>query len=400
MNMQFEKWSATGALAPEFFKEGDILGMCSGGRPYCTGKWVSTVKVQPGTTYETKVEYLAENASDTVYFFRAMVNWRDADGNYIQREYLSPAEAAPDGYTHMYNKACAPAKAAQAEIELALLAPGTVRWRNASMEETAPVTPRPVRIASAFFEPRRNLDKNLEVMLALTDKAGQQKADVLLFTESCYDRGVMPIEKKCVPMDTVNPGPVKQFAEKAKQYNCNIMLNLTEGEDGFFFNTTVLIDRAGQVVGKYRKSHLPTAEIEIGYSPGNELPVFDMDFGKVGVLTCFDMNFVQNGQRLRSQGAEIIFVPTIGSFMMCSLMQAHQHGLYVVMSGGDAPLPSRVVAPNGEVLGSVDGSCDDIAFADIDLAQPCYNMGTGFYPAIADSRHALFHQQRPELYSS
>jgi hypothetical protein len=45
----------------------------------------------------------------------------------------------------------------------------------------------------------------------------------------------------------------------------------------------VLIDRAGNLIGKYRKVYLPREEIEGGLSPGSDYPVFRTDFGKVGL---------------------------------------------------------------------------------------------------------------------
>jgi predicted amidohydrolase len=387
----FMSWSPTPGQTPKFIKEPGILGICGGGNSYRFGKWTGTAAVRAGATYEAAVEFM-ENDAGAAYM---LLNWRDSEGKSIRREYPDQRIESGGGWVRLCRTAQAPGDAFEAEVELSLTGPGSVRWRNASFIERDEVTPRPVRIASAFFEPRRKLDKNMEVMLELADRAGEQKADVLLFTESGYDRGVTPISVKGVSI----PGDVTgRFSEKARQYQCNILVNLTEEEDGFYFNTTVLIDRTGRLIGKYRKVHLPTGEQESGYSPGNELPVFEMDFGKVGVLTCFDIEFFEAGRVLRNKGAEIIFLPTIGNYLMNSQMQARWHGLYVVVSGAHPPHPSRIIDPHGELIASVDGEADGIAFAEINLAEGIYCQGTGFWPAVSDARNSLFWKRRKGLY--
>lgn len=389
----FEFWSPTEGQMPEHFKEApDIVGLCSS-KPYCFGKWVSRVEIESGT-YTASVECNSESPYNSGHVY-AMVNWLDKDGKYLRREYLTPTGASE--WFRVECTASSPTSAAYMEIELTLASPGEVRWKNASIVKAEAVTPRPVKIASAFFTPRRNLAQNLETMLSLCDKAGP--VDVLLFTESAYDRGVSPIEAKCIPVPSQSPDdPLGQLGAKARLHNCNILVNVTENDGGFFFNTTVIIGRDGNFIGKYRKSHLPTVEKEVGFSPGNELPVFDLDFARIGILTCFDIVFPQAARTLRSKGAELIFLPTIGNFMLQSQMTAKYNGIHVVVSGGDLPHPSRIIDPNGNIVSSVDGTEDGVAFAEIDLASGFYSPATGFFPASSNAGNALHYQHRHELY--
>jgi len=403
----FTTLSPTDAQTPVFFREdGGILGARRTDRPHCFGKWAARAAVQAGTTYtaavECRVDEMPKRIGPKDNHAYALLNWLNKDGIYLRREYLeaSPKKAdSPQEWLRLFCASTAPQGAVTAELELTLCTPGTVRWRNASLSESAPLPPRPVRVASAFFEPRRDLARNLETMLALAEQAGQMQADVLLFTESGYDRGVAPIQAKAVPIPSAAPEDVLgQLGAKAKQYNCNILVNLVEDEGGFYFNSTVMLDRSGQYIGKYRKSHLPTVEKEAGFSPGNELPVFKMDFATIGIMTCYDLVFMDIGRTLRSKGAEMLFVPTIGNFMLCSQMLARETGMHVVLSGSGPPHPSRVINPNGDIIASVDGAADGIAFAEIDLAKGFYSRETGFFPAVSNARSALPSQQRHELY--
>jgi len=391
---EFTNWSPTTGQTPKFFKESEILGICGEGNPNNFGKWTTIVPVCVGMTYEAVGEYKADDPA-SVYM---LVNWRDKDGEYIQRDFpdlIDGFGSGEDGWVRLCCKACAPEGAIGAEIELTFNGPGRVLWRNVAFYKTDPVVPRPVRIASTFFTPRYDLTKNLDVMLELADQAGQMQADVILFTESGYDRGIMPIEAKVVSF----PGDITdKFAEKAVEYNSNILVNLTEEENGIFFNTTAWIDRTGKIAGKYRKVHLPISEQEIGFSRGDGLPVFETDIGTAGILTCYDIDFFESGRTLRNKGAEIVFVPTIGNYLMSSQMQAKWNGFYVVVSGAHVPQPSRIINPNGEIIAAADGTTDGLAFAEIDLSEGTHVQGMGFWPAVSDARNAMLWQRREDLY--
>ena len=73
------------------------------------------------------------------------------------------------------------------------------------------------------------------------------------------------------------------------------------------YNTAVLLDRAGQVAGLYRKVFVFWGE---GLNLGQEgVKVFDIDCGRIALLTCFDLNFDELWQEAERQGAEIVFWP-------------------------------------------------------------------------------------------
>src|SRR5690606_21644241 len=84
-------------------------------------------------------------------------------------------------------------------------------------------------------------------------------------------------------------------------------------KDGdLFHNTAVLIDRQGKLVGKYRKVHLTIGEGENGLTPGTDYPVYDTDFGRIGLMTCWDNWFSEPARILRLKGAEMLFMPLAG----------------------------------------------------------------------------------------
>ncbi|MBL8235399.1 MAG: carbon-nitrogen hydrolase family protein, partial [Bryobacterales bacterium] len=108
-------------------------------------------------------------------------------------------------------------------------------------------------------------------------------------------------------------GPTTESLGKvAKQRKAYIVAGIYEREGGAIYNTAVLIDRAGEVAGKYRKVYLPREEVEGGLTPGAHFPVFSTDFGKLGLMICYDVFFSDPARHLTNQGAEIIAMPIWG----------------------------------------------------------------------------------------
>jgi predicted amidohydrolase len=114
------------------------------------------------------------------------------------------------------------------------------------------------------------------------------------------------------------------------------------------YNTAVLIDREGNVAGKYRKVYLPREEVEKGITPGNDYPVFQTDFGTVGMMICYDVFFAEPARALANKGAEIILMPIWGGDETLGKARAIENGVYVAASGYD--YPTYVMDPAGEIL--------------------------------------------------
>lgn len=135
-------------------------------------------------------------------------------------------------------------------------------------------------------------------------------------------------------------GQVKEaFAGKARQHHCYIVVPLFMLEDkakGICSNAAILVGRKGEVVGTYRKLHLAvdsgSDSMEGGMTPGKEVPVFDCDFGKVGMQICFDMNFDYGWQELSRKGAELVAWPTQSPQTGQPAARAREQGYYIVSS--------------------------------------------------------------------
>jgi len=96
--------------------------------------------------------------------------------------------------------------------------------------------------------------------------------------------------------------------EKCKQHNFHIVSGINEIENGKLFNSAILVNSDG-CIGKYRKIHLFLNEKKY-FHYGNELPVFDLGFCKIGILICFDHLFPEPWRILALKGAQIICHPS------------------------------------------------------------------------------------------
>ncbi|MEJ1971872.1 MAG: carbon-nitrogen hydrolase family protein [Lacunisphaera sp.] len=209
----------------------------------------------------------------------------------------------------------------------------------------------------------------------------------------------LPLEKKAEPI----PGPLTDLlGERARKYHCYVITTLHERDGDLYYNTAVLIDRAGRVAGKYRKVHLAIAEADDGLTPGSEYPVFTTDFGRIGILTCWDDWFSEPARILRLRGAEVLFFPLAGDgsdghWDAVSRARAMDNGLFFVSSGtvSDA---SRIINPAGQVLAEARGQ---FAFAvqDLDLNQEWRLRYLSVGAGTGEAKSLYFAERRPDTYS-
>ena len=111
-------------------------------------------------------------------------------------------------------------------------------------------------------------------------------------------------------------GPIVQrFAKLAKELKLVMVLPIYEEDmPGVYYNTAVVVDADGTILGKYRKHHIPNLDRfweKFYFRPGNlGYPVFDTAVGKVGVYICYDRHFPEGWRELGLNGAELVFNPS------------------------------------------------------------------------------------------
>ena len=159
--------------------------------------------------------------------------------------------------------------------------------------------------------------------------------------------------------DEKDPGPVTaRIAEFAKKNSCYVTCPVYTKKDGNFYNSSLLIDRKGNIAGAYNKMHPVKDEIitgktgkdAIGVLPGaKDQPVIETDFGKVGMQICYDANWQDGWENYRKQGAEIIlFLSQFPGGRMLNYF-AWRYGCYIISSTGS---DARIVDMSGNDLHS------------------------------------------------
>ena len=185
----------------------------------------------------------------------------------------------------------------------------------------------------------------------------------------CLPEGITIVgtQNNYIEVSEAIPGPSTQYlGHLAKKYGMYIVAGIYEKEGPVVYNTSVLINRDGQVQGKYRKTALPREEISGGITPGESFPVFDTDFGRIGMMICWDVFFPEPARMLALQGAEIIFMPIWGGNMTLASARAIENQIYLVSSTYD--MKTGIFNKRGELV--VEGTDDDpVAILDVDLNQ-------------------------------
>jgi predicted amidohydrolase len=366
----------------------DSLAISGNGNPLEYGGWTHAIAgITPGKYYRLTAYFTDRSVPDERRQVVARLDWRDKSGGRVaQPDYAYETSAAGE-WTRVTLSVPAPPEAASVKLELILgWAPqGTVWWDDISFEETAPPPDRWVRIGTLSLHPQNNPD-NLGAFLSLLDRAAKEKPDIVCMGEEILNEG-HPLNY----LGTAEPIPgpsTKRLGEAARKYGIYIVAGLLERDGPAAYNTAVLIDRQGNLAGKYRKVYLPREEIEGGLMPGSECPVFDTDFGRIGMMICWDAEYTDVARALAVQGAEVILVPAAGGFMTLLKARALENHLYVVSSGDT--VESSIIDPTGEVLYSTmeSGVYKVIAV----------NLAARFTdPWIGDMRPRFHKEMRPDI---
>ena len=147
--------------------------------------------------------------------------------------------------------------------------------------------------------------------------AAAQGAQVICFQELFYGPyfGIIEDAKYYDYAEPADGPTVKRFQKLAKELKLVMVLPIYEEDmPGVYYNTAVVVDADGSVLGKYRKHHIPNLDRfweKFYFRPGNlGYPVFDTAVGKVGVYICYDRHFPEGWRELGLNGAELVFNPS------------------------------------------------------------------------------------------
>ena len=243
----------------------------------------------------------------------------------------------------------------------------------------------------------------LKYIEGLIDEAGAMNSDLIVLPED--------IPNPWGDEEKIPGNFSKWFSKKAKQYNSYLMGVIIESKGEDTYTTAVLFDREGKIVGKYNKMYLIEPSTKI---PGNSFPVFDTDFGKVGIQICFDIIASESFHQLALNGAEIILYPHANGSLYEMETMIRMKGLtvsnsiYLVASHFGRLLEgpadgysnwfgrSCIINPSGYIVADA-GIDPGVVSAMIDLNRKRLGVGFGDW-GIGDIKYRINKHYRPELY--
>jgi N-carbamoylputrescine amidase len=194
---------------------------------------------------------------------------------------------------------------------------------------------------------------------------------------------------------------ISRMRELSKKYSVHLVATIYERENpGFYYDTAMIINPEGKIIGKYRKVHPSAVKSleKIYFKRGSRFFVFLINGWKVGIAICYDWRFPESIRCLALQGAELVIIPfatpTIDMWPKAMPTRAWENGLYIaacnkVGKDGDWNFPggSLVVDPEGNIVKSA-GNKEETITADLDLSL--------VYQARIKS--PTFRDRRPEVY--
>ena len=177
------------------------------------------------------------------------------------------------------------------------------------------------------------------------------------------------------------PGPSTQrFAALAQKYGVWIVFGMDENRNGQLYNTAVLMNSQGLIVGTYSKVHLQNWMVASGVHHGDGFPVWDIDVGgvhvKVGIEICYDVQHPESTLELALGGAEVVFIPYCTDDFSRPLLihlfetTALENQLYIVRANYAAPRnsgTSSIIDFEGKTVRQL-GDNPGVLVGDIDLA--------------------------------
>jgi N-carbamoylputrescine amidase len=211
---------------------------------------------------------------------------------------------------------------------------------------------------------------------------------------------------------------IARFSQLARELGVVLPISFFERANNAHYNALAMIDADGEILGRYRKSHIPDGpgyQEKFYFNPGDTgLMVFDTHFGRIGTAICWDQWFPEAARAMALQGAEVLFYPTaIGSEPPDPTLDSRGHWQRA-MQGHAAANLVPVVASNR--IGTEAGeTCTVTFYGRSFVADPTGALlaeagedretaveATFDLDAIANQRAAwgLFRDRRPELYET
>ena len=266
-----------------------------------------------------------------------------------------------------------------------------------------------IRIAAVIFNSAvGQVRHNLARMLPWIEKAKKEGADLICFPElNVSGYSTKPGVKDCA--ESI-PGPVSAcLVQMANDNQIVVLAGMAEKDEKGCIFASHLVVRPNKISGIYRKIHISPPERSI-FSPGNSVPLFEVDGVKLGIQLCYDAHFPELSTRMAVDGADIIFMPhasprgtspeKLASWLRHLTARAFDNSVFIVacnqngdnLNGLRFPGVAVVIDPSGDVLKDNVSGQEAMILAD---------LKADVLAAVRGHRMRYFlPNRRPELYFS
>lgn len=262
------------------------------------------------------------------------------------------------------------------------------------------------KVAAIQYEPVLFArERNVADLLGLTEEAARNGARIIVMPEMAttgicfYDRD--EAAKVVEPI----PGPTaKAFQKMAEKHGCYVVYGEAEVDPATdaYYNSAVFLGPQG-IVGTYRKTHLFLSEPKWAKAGDLGIPIWETEYGNIGMIICHDAAFPETSRVVALQGADVMCFPTNWLERSPSgywFTRAFDNGIYWIAAnryGEERNTQfsgnSCVIGPDGSLLASQD-SGDGIVYAEVDLEQARYKGFPG------EGELSKFKERRPDAYKA
>jgi omega-amidase len=225
-----------------------------------------------------------------------------------------------------------------------------------------------------------DLDANLGKVRDFVSRAKDAGNELIVFPEMTDTGYSMPVIRKHAT--DWRSGAIPNLKEIAKKFSIAIVCGVSERAEGSIYNSQVMIDAKGEIVAKYRKSHLfavaPIDEHKC-FSPGKELTSLAFGEFHLGLSICYDLRFPEFYRTLAVEKNANVFIissawpfPRVEHLRTLAMARAIENQSYVILSnrvGSDDRVPfcgsSAIIDPYGVIVAAASADREELISAEL-----------------------------------
>lgn len=233
------------------------------------------------------------------------------------------------------------------------------------------------------------VEANWELFLEQFKRHRGEELDVFI-TPECFLDGYAVTDKRwsarrfaTVAQEPGTSPYLRRVRQLARRHRTAIVFGFSERRERQFRNAAMLVGPGGNVLGTYYKTHLQHHDRR--FVPGEDLPVFELPWGRAGMVICADRRWPESVRVLRLRGAEVCLMPTYGMHHLDNewwmRTRSYENQMFVCFTH---PAVALITDPGGGIAARLESNRPDVLVHTMDLE------------AVRDDNHLA--DRRPDLY--